>query len=685
MQRHLFLMATAAIFLEVAAAPALPSPSVQYGPAPAWITAPPAPTATAPLPGSPTRVVYFDQQIRVGPAGDDVYTAYRIKILAPQALAVGNLNLAWSPTSQQITVHRLALIRDGRVIDVLAQQKFDVIQRETNLEAAMLDGVRTATLQTAGLQVGDEIEFAATLHQHDPNLGANAQGFAQLPPQTALGAFRVRALWPTNAPLTWRATPDMGTPVKASAGSDRSVEFVLRDPTTVVSPDGAPPRYDVHRLFQYSTFASWTAVSRQLQPLFAEAAILSPNSPIRAEAAKLAAVSADPVKRAEAALQLVQDRIRYVYVGLDRANYRPAAVDDTWERRFGDCKAKTVLLIALLRELGIAAEPVLVASNGGDGTNERLPTTQLFDHVLVRASVNGTAYWLDGTRLGDRSLAALPGPAFRWGLPLRASGATLEPVAPVAPTAPLLIDALDIDASAGFDTPAKVQATRVIRGDEAFQLRTQLAAMAPADADRALSGYWKQAEDWITPAKTGWRTDAAEGAVVLTVGGTGKLNWDGDAKNGRTLAIPGAGFTPPAKMERPAEQDSAAPWALEVPRFSCYATTIHLPPAGTGFAWTYKSAPVARRFAGAEYYREASLENGVMRTVMSRRAVDPEITAAQAKLVNAALPNFDNNISQVIQTGWYNSVAQPTRAEAAFLAKPIDWTSPTAPCRLPPS
>ena len=65
---------------------------------------------------------------------------------------------------------------------------------------------------------------------------------------------------------------------------------------------------------------------------------------------------ASETERARAALRLVQDQVRYVFVGLDGGNYTPASVADTWQRRYGDCKAKTVMLMALLREMGISAE-----------------------------------------------------------------------------------------------------------------------------------------------------------------------------------------------------------------------------------------------------------------------------------------------------------------------------------------
>ena len=79
------------------------------------------------------------------------------------------------------------------------------------------------------------------------------------------------------------------------------------------------------------------------------------------------------------ALALVQEKVRYLLIEMNGGGYRPTNADVTWSRRYGDCKAKTVLLIALLRELGVAARPVLVSMCTGiqHGTPPR--ASQLID------------------------------------------------------------------------------------------------------------------------------------------------------------------------------------------------------------------------------------------------------------------------------------------------------------------
>jgi tetratricopeptide (TPR) repeat protein len=621
---------------------------VAYGPAPAWIAAPPAPTTAAAPGGAAVGVVFSDRQDRVFADAQEAYTAYRVKILAPDGLALGNITAAWNPSTDRLTVHELHIIRDGKVIDVLAGARFRVIEREDNLAYAMLDGNLTATLQTPGLEVGDELEFAATVRHSDKTFLGKAHGLMLLPATGSPGAYRLRLVWPDGAGVRWQATPDVGKLAIQAGAGQREIDYQLRDPASPVIADGAPGRANLRRLVEYSEFASWPDLATRLAPLFDKAAVLAPDSPVRLEAARIAASTTDPAARAEAALRLVEDRIRYVFVGLDGGDYLPAGADATWSRRFGDCKAKAVLLATLLRQLGVAGEIVLVNSKGGDGTNERLPSPGLFDHVVVRATIGAKTYWLDATRLGDRRLAALPAPVFRWDLPLRA-GADLEATPAPPPVLPLHSSVVDIDATAGFDRPAKVRMEQVFRDDQASVLERILANLTPADAQEAMRRFWRGSDSDVQPDRMGWRYDFTQNALVLTLGGEMRLQWRGDDKSGRSLEVVGAGFTPPNEMRRPPDQDQTAPWATDFPLFSRWTTIVHLPRDIGHWRWDFSDAPVHVRLGGVTYWREAALHDGVLLSTMSKRATVSEITPAEAALLDQLLPKFDNAVSTVFE------------------------------------
>lgn len=650
---------------------------VQYAGPPPWVIPAPTPTLSQTPDGASHRVVYADQQFHLGPAGIEAFQAYRLKILRADALAAGNITLSWSPDAGDARVHYVRIVRDNKVIDVLRTAKFQILQREGFLERAALNGELTAALQVPGLQVDDELEVAVTTRHKDPTLGDHLFGFSQLPPTGQPGAFRIRVVMPAGGSMHWRVSPDV-TVSPTTAGGQTELLYELRDPHAAVIADGAPARVNVRRFIEVSDFASWADVSRRFAPLFEKASVLSPQSPLRKEIARIAAANSDPPKRIEAALQLVQDRIRYVYIGLNGGNYLPATADQTWERRFGDCKAKTVLLLAVLRELGIRGEAVLVNSLGGDGINERLPTPAVFDHVLVRVALGGRTYWLDGTRLGDRRMD--PMPQLRWVLPVRIDGADLERLAASPPKWPDSIGVIDADATRGFDQKAAIKVQQALRGDSALEIRSKLAVLSAEDADRALRAYWHQTDEWIEPEAVSWRYDEERTVLLLTITGRGKLDWTGGDADGRSLNLFGAGFTPPAEYHRPREQDQTAPWLTKYPSFRCWVTAIHLPDGGFRWKWDYDSDPIDAHLGAVDYWRLADLRDGVIRTVMSSRTDVPEITAEQAEEVNRGLPTFNNNMSRVYQIALHERESNHKRLSVAPFQADTDWTNPDTPC-----
>ncbi|BAI95180.1 hypothetical protein Sj15T_30730 [Sphingobium sp. TA15] len=666
----------------IAANTALAADKVQYGKPAAWVLPTPAPTEGIAQVGAAARTIYSDTQTRVGDKGDDIYTAWRIRLLTADALSIGNIAASWNPASGSATVHHLRIWRDGKPIDVLKKARFAVVRQEVNLEASMLTGILTASLQTPGLQVGDELEFAATIHGQDPTLGDHHFGLSALPPQGNPGAYRMRLSWPAGQTLRWQGTADMGELTPKAEDNYKAVDYTLRDPKSATPTDGAPARYNVRRLLEYSDFTDWADVSRRMWGLFDEASALKPGSPLRQEIAKIAAADKNPAARAEAALALVQNHIRYVYVGLNGGNYRPATIDESWTRRFGDCKAKTALLLAILRELDVPAEAVLVQTAGGDGLDQRLPSPVLFDHVLVRATIGDKPYWLDGTRLGDQHLALIPPPSFRWVLPLRKEGGTLEAVAPTAPKEPQLIGFEEVDMREGIAKPARVTLRNILRGDEIYAMRTMLASLSPEEADRQLQSYWQQQADWVDADKVEWRYAENQAALILTLTGRGKLEWKGSDQDGWYSYMHGAGLYAPNKRKRPKEQDQSAPFAIEFPRFRCWATVLRLPKPNGNWHWNVAGKRMNRTLGGVAYWRGISINDNVVRSVQSTRSLTPEISAEDVRTANDLIPGFDNDMTRVEQD--FTLKADVGRSEPMLdKGDQIDWAASNTPCQGP--
>lgn len=623
-----------------ASSPAWADDKPIYAPPAKWVQSAPIPVAPDDGRAAPAiQTLLDDNQAFADAEGVTYYNRRVVRITKPEGLAgAGSRSMTWDPARQRLTLHALALVRKGQTIDLLKGGKdVLVLRREKNLERAMLDGRMTASIQLNDLQVGDVVDWAYSLQHSEPLLGGRSNDSERMGWAGVASRYRVRLLWPDGVPMTWKATAGFPEAKVSMIGKTHELLVDVSNVTAPKPPIGAPARFLRVGQLEASTYRDWNEISARMAPLFTEASTLSADSPLQAEAAAIAAASPDPKVRAFAALQLVEEKTRYLFMGMGDGGYRPASADLTWSRRFGDCKAKTALLVALLRELGVQAEPVLVATAGGDGLNLRVPSAAQFNHVLVRAHIGGADYWLDGTRTGDRGgLAALRPPPFRWGLPIRAGGAGLVEIEQPPLALPDSDLTLRIDASAGLDAPAPTRMTMIVRGDAARSMARMTEAASRSDVDRALKQGLSSSLSWIDFRTVDW-SRADDGAMTLTLSGEADLDWRlNDDLGVREFRIPGTGEgQAKALPRREPGPHSDAPYAVTYPTFTRIVTEIVVPRAGAGFS--VKGPNGEETVGGARIVQVSALSGGVARFERTTASQVREIPFAAAEETNRQL------------------------------------------------
>jgi tetratricopeptide (TPR) repeat protein len=625
MMRMVMLVAAA-----VSASSAVAAEKLSIGQPATWVR-PLAAPADEKADGLPIKLLLQDEQYDLQPGRQSRYSESVYRIQAPQGLASGAIALAWDPATQAVTVHKLQVRRGTQVIDVLASgQSFTVVRRESNLEYATIDGILTATLQPEGLQVGDAIDFAATVVSSDPAVGQHVEQLAAGWNGIPVSHAHMRAQWPAATNLRLRATGGLPLPKPVRKNGLTSIELSLDNLQPLVPPKGAPMRYQYGRLIEMTDLTSWSDLAAIEAPLYAKAATVAPNGALHGEIARIAASTTDPIKRAEAALALVQDRIRYVALFLNDGGLIPADADTTWSHRFGDCKGKTAVLLGMLRELGIDAQPVTVSSVMGDGIDQRLPMLALFNHVIIRATIGGKAYWLDGTRLGDRRLDGLTIPPFYWGLALAPGSSQLIALMPPPRTEPDTDVAIRIDASKGLTLPTPMHVDRVLRGDEAVVTNLKLASLAPDTRDNALREFWKGRYDFVDVKQAATSFDPDKRQLTLTMDGNATMDWSTGWYEADSVWV---GYKADFQRDPGADQD--APYAVAYPSYVKVRETILLPPGG--FTIDKAEADVNQTVAGIAYHRVADLVGNRFTVEESERSIAAEFPAKDAAAAQATL------------------------------------------------
>jgi transglutaminase-like putative cysteine protease len=630
---RLLLTSTLAVSAVALSAAAADQPI--YSPPAPWVDVaaipPPPPEEGAPA----IQFLVEDHQSRLDPAGDAFYNRSVVKILKPEGLTeVKSLGVIWSPDTETITFHTLNIIRGDKVIDLLADHKaMLVLRRETNLEQASLDGRITASRQIDGLQTGDVVDFAYTRTHADPVLKGHSFANDALAFPGVAGRYRATISWPKAEKVQWKALPGFDDPQITATKDGRTLLAMDKtDAEAPKAPIGAPLRFRRVGQIQATSFQNWNEVSKLMAPLYAKASDIAATSPLKAEADAIAAKTTDPKARAFAALQLVENKTRYFFIGMGEGGYVPADADDTWARRFGDCKAKTALLLALLKTLNVDAEPVLVNLGAGDGIDELPPSLAAFNHVLVRVKVADKSYWLDGTRTGDTNPESMHAPPYRWGLPVRASGATLEKIVEPQITVPQTYTVVRLDASKGLEALAPAKISITYSGILATQARALVARTPKADFERGLRQQYSNPAGGMEIDQVSWRDDAVRDLFTIEMSGTDDMDWHKNQDLGVREFRVGTGAAPRPFPKREPSANRDAPFAIPYPSYTRSRTEIVLPDGGKGFTIRGQNGTV--KVAGYEIASGAAIQGDVASFTVDRHSVVQEITAAEAEAAN---------------------------------------------------
>ena len=623
MKKLLFCSAALAV---LASSPVRAGEKVLVGPAPAWITpAPPLPPATA---VASSVVPRFDHQARI--EGDTVttYVDTATRISGPEQLnRLGTLSMNWQPARGDITFHRIEILRGSEVIDVLKNgEGFSVLRREAGLEQLVVNGQLTAVKHVEGLRVGDVLHMAFSLSERDETLQGNVQSGLLLIPQPAqIGYGRARLVWPTDRSIAWKSMmPGISAEPRAIDAKWTELVVPLPAPKLPEMPKNMPSRFEPVPVLTFSSFADWKAVAKSMAPLYGVTGSIPAGSDLAARVDAISARSTDPLQRMSEALRLVQDEVRYQLIALGTGNYQPQTTAETWAKRYGDCKAKTRLLLAILDRLEIEAEPVLANVKRGDSVPNMVPAAMAFDHVFVRARVGGESYWLDGTMLGSRLADIRDVPRYGFVLPLFDQGGTLVDLPRRAHARPDLDVGIAYDMTSGPHLPAPFHLT--LRYSGMFGVTNKVAQ--GADYEEKLMAFTeKAAKTWTgsdTIEKPQAVYDADQAVWTLTVDGVAYPDWNYRDGHYRMSVSPSLRVTQDAPRDRGSWR--SIPAVIDQPWTAHSKIVSHLPDGGKGITVS-GNEPVQFTFPAVEWKRTIDFRGAQLVEEITSRESGSEIAA----------------------------------------------------------
>lgn len=560
------------------------------GPAPGWVE-PVTPdfSLAVPFEGSINPGIFFrlvDYQNHA--ERDQEYYHYACEFLSVAGVhEESEFSIEFDPAYQTLQLHRIRRKRAGKWEDVLDPEIIRLTVPEDDLGEGLLDGHVSILIFLEDIRPGDQVEYDYTLAGRNPVF--EGAFFDTFPTEweTTVQHLSYRLLKDPERPMHWKAHRSTIEPVKRPPEDGNPWEewtWTRKDIPPRILENRLPSWFLRFGMVEISEFPDWQSVAEwgARQYRFGDEAVTPELAGVIDRIREKHETTED---RIIAAVRFVQDSIRYLGIE-DGANaFRPVQPNRSFERRFGDCKDKTVLLSQILSELGVDSDPVCVHHAWRGRIEDLLPSPIAFDHVVLRIELpSGEHLWCDATDTHQGgTVETLPFPRYGRGLVLNPATSDLIEL-PEPDPADHRIEVIETYHLGDPGEPARLEVETVYTGAEADTARYHLESSEPDSLRRLYLDYYRENYPSIEndgPIEP--RDDREANRLVVRERYHFPDFWEPDPSDpgwySKTLYLQAIRDL----LAQPDHHRREMPFGISHPNFSRHETRLHLP--GTDDDW----------------------------------------------------------------------------------------------------
>jgi transglutaminase-like putative cysteine protease len=483
---------------------------------------------------------------------------------------VSDISVTYDPGYSRLAFNTVNIIRDGKRINCLDLSHVKLVQKETELSRHIYNGSVSAELFLEDVRKGDVIDYSYTITGWNPVMTGKFSYL--LPADFSYPFYNVyyKIVAPSSRPLQVANILTKVPYAVNTSGGQTVYEWRLTDLRPVHEDERTPSWNNAYNYVLISEFASWNEVAQWALKLYPT------NIPVSGELkAMIAGIMArypGDEDRLLAALHFVQDKVRYLGIEMGINSHTPHDPSQIFRQRYGDCKDKAYLLCAMLRAMHIEADPVLINTEDKHAIAGYLPSPKDFNHVTVRASVNGKYYWLDGTISGQRGrLEDISFPNYETGLVVAPGTTGLTPIPLQDRGRKIVTETIDIPNLGG---DARLTVVSRFSGSEADDVRSAFESNSHAEIQRSYKDFYARYFDKIEADSIISRDDSLTGVFECREYYTLHNIWKVNKEKQSSWFY---GYVVDGEIRKPGNKSRTAPFALTFPVHCTEDVIVNLP------------------------------------------------------------------------------------------------------------
>lgn len=323
--------------------------------------------------------------------GSSRYTTHQIiSILTERGIKkYGDVAIAFRSQSQNIGVNiARTILPDGSVVEPPLEAYNDVTPSgltEYNLFSDMMWKVITMPALMPGAiieyKVTIEDAYSQTNSQNDDSL-AKSWFWGDMNFQSTDPTLRSKCAlqMPEDMKFKWKVYNSQIKPDISIKNQKITYIWDYGETEAMDVEPNMPPLREIVPKLSYSSVDSWKEVKKWYTQLAKEQ--YEVDESIENKVRELISNAEDRESKIRAIYNFVATEIRYVGIEFGQGAYQPSSAIQVFKHRYGDCKDKVTLLIAMLKLAKITAYPAMINPAPYAEVDTELPSPSQFAHLI---------------------------------------------------------------------------------------------------------------------------------------------------------------------------------------------------------------------------------------------------------------------------------------------------------------
>jgi len=484
-----------------------------------------------------------------------------------------SISINYDPTYQQLSIHNITVLRNGKTINKLNVNDFQTIRQESNSESYIYDGSLNAIANLADIRNGDILDFSYTIKGFNPIHGNHFSGATTLNDYQPVGKINFNLI--SKNKLLYKTLNSDIEPKIASYNGYTTYNWQATLTEAPKFEDNMPHWYLPYQNLFVSDFKTWEDVVNWALNIYQDEVNLS--NELKAKIIQINDSAENEGERISATLKFVQEDIRYLGLESGIGAYKPFSPNKVLDQRFGDCKDKSWLMVTMLRTMGIEAYPVLINSVYGESLHQLLPSPKAFDHVVVKVVDSTKSHFFYDPTISNQfgNYKSVSFPNYGKALVIQKGVTSLENIESKGTDLVEVFDTYDLPTVGG---PGTLNVMTVYKEAEADAMRARYKSSSLSSISNDFKSYYESFYDGIEVIKDPiFDDDSISNRLIVEE--SYKINnlWTPMLLDDKNITVEFSPYSVFDVFVVPDEKERETPFALYYPTHKKHQITVKLP------------------------------------------------------------------------------------------------------------